>query len=225
VNRTVGFALRRTAGGGVLIALGFGALSTGPQTAVPVVAATASVTGPVIVLDERLPHRAVKPVVFVYEKAKPAATLSPPVRAARATSKPVPGTLVRKPAASHAPGPAPARVIGAVTGAANGFAYGYCTWWVAHKRYVPWRGNAAQWWWNARPFGYHEGSTPRPGAIMVMGYSSTSPEGHVGYVESVNANGSFVVSEMNWWGVPGGGWGRVDYRTVTSMRGILGFIY
>jgi len=34
-----------------------------------------------------------------------------------------------------------------------------------------------------------------------------------------------VVSEMNWWGVPGGGWNRVDYRTVTSMRGILGFIY
>jgi len=27
------------------------------------------------------------------------------------------------------------------------------------------------------------------------------------------------------WGVPGGGWGKVDYRTVTSMTGILGFIY
>jgi len=25
--------------------------------------------------------------------------------------------------------------------------------------------------------------------------------------------------------VPGGGWNRVDYRIVTSMRGILGFIY
>jgi surface antigen len=60
---------------------------------------------------------------------------------------------------------------------------------------------------------------------MVMGISGTSPQGHVAYVESVNANGSFVVSEMNWWGVPGGGWNRVDYRTVTSMRGVLGFIY
>jgi surface antigen len=60
---------------------------------------------------------------------------------------------------------------------------------------------------------------------MVMGISSTSPQGHVGYVEAVSANGSFLISEMNWWGVPGGGWGRVDYRTVTSMRGILGFIY
>jgi surface antigen len=110
-------------------------------------------------------------------------------------------------------------------GGSSSFAYGYCTWWVAHKRAIPWRGNAAEWWWNARPFGFAEGAAPQPGAVMVMGVSGTSPEGHVGYVESVNANGSFVVSEMNWWGVPGGGWGRVDYRTVTSMRGILGFIY
>ena len=96
---------------------------------------------------------------------------------------------------------------------------------MAHKRYIPWRGNAAQWWWNARPFGFAEGATPRVGAVMVMGVSGTSPQGHVAYVESVNPDGSFVVSEMNWWGVPGGGWNRVDYRTVTSLRGILGFIY
>jgi surface antigen len=97
---------------------------------------------------------------------------------------------------------------------------------VAHRRSIPWRGNAAQWWWNARPFGYAEGSVPRVGAIMVMGAGgSASSVGHVAYVERVNANGTFVVSEMNWWGVAGGGWDRVDYRTVTSMRGILGFIY
>jgi len=119
----------------------------------------------------------------------------------------------------------PAWAVGPVSGAADGFTFGYCTWWVAHKRDVPWRGNAAQWWWNARAFGFAEGSMPRAGAIMVMGISSTSPQGHVAYVESVNANGSFLVSEMNWWGVPGGGWGRVDYRTVTSMRDVLGFIY
>jgi surface antigen len=120
---------------------------------------------------------------------------------------------------------APAWAVGPVSGAANGFSYGYCTWWVAHKRYIPWRGNAYQWWWNARPFGYAEGAAPRAGAVMVMGISGTSPQGHVAYVESVNADGSFVVSEMNWWGVPGGGWNRVDYRTVTSMGGVLGFIY
>lgn len=109
--------------------------------------------------------------------------------------------------------------------AGNGFDYGYCTWWVANKRAIPWRGNAGEWWWNARPFGFAEGPTPRVGAILVMGTSYTSPLGHVAYVESVSTNGSFVVSEMNWWGVPGGGWNRVDYRTVTSTLNILGFIY
>jgi surface antigen len=46
--------------------------------------------------------------------------------------------------------------------------------------------------------------------------------GHVAYVESVNADGSFTVSEMNY-----GGWGRVDYRTIKSTAGLdlLGFIY
>jgi surface antigen len=110
--------------------------------------------------------------------------------------------------------------LGGASGAANGFFYGYCTWWVAHKRYVPWRGNAAQWWWNARPFGYAEGSTPRVGAIMVMGAGPWSPEGHVAYVEQVRPDGSFVVSEMNW-----GRWGVVDLRTITSLKGVLGFIY
>jgi surface antigen len=60
---------------------------------------------------------------------------------------------------------------------------------------------------------------------MVMGISGSSPQGHVAYVESVDPDGSFVVSEMNWWGVAGGGWNRVDYRRITSTGGLLGFIY
>ena len=110
-------------------------------------------------------------------------------------------------------------------GPGNGFDYGSCTWWVANKRPIPWRGNAGAWWWNARPFGFAEGPTPRVGAILVMGGSGISPLGHVAFVESVNVSGSFVVSEMNWWGVSGGGWNRVDYRTVTSMQDVMGFIY
>ena len=110
-------------------------------------------------------------------------------------------------------------------GPGNGFDYGSCTWWVASKRFIPWRGNAGEWWWNARLVGFAEGPTPRAGAILAISTSYTSPLGHVAYVESVNANGSFVVSEMNWWGVPGGGWNRVDYRTVTLMQDVLGFIY
>jgi len=151
---------------------------------------------------------------MIYVLATPEPT--PAVAAAQPlVGRPVARTVARVPSSSAAP----------AAGSGNGFSYGYCTWWVAHKRYIPWRGNAAQWWWNARPFGFAEGATPRAGAVMVMGISGTSPQGHVAYVESVNPDGSFVVSEMNWWGVPGGGWNRVDYRTVTSLRGILGFIY
>ena len=216
MNRTVCTTLRRGAGGSVIFAIGLGAFSSMPQQ---VSSASAAPISPLIVAavtpeTEPAPHRVRPTTMVIFEEAPPPAPAPAP-----APSRPQP--LFAKATVAMAP----ARAIGPVTGAANGFYYGYCTWWVAHKRYIPWRGNAAQWWWNARAFGYAEGQSPRPGAIMVMGVSGTSPDGHVGYVESVNGDGSFVVSEMNWWGVPGGGWGRVDYRTVTSMRGILGFIY
>ena len=49
--------------------------------------------------------------------------------------------------------------------------------------------------------------------------------GHVAYVEHVNPDGSFVVSEMNFYGT-GGGWGRVDRRTIAANDWtITGFIY
>jgi surface antigen len=50
--------------------------------------------------------------------------------------------------------------------------------------------------------------------------------GHVAYVEQVYGDGSWLVSEMNYYGDPGGGWGRVSYRHV--MPGsvpLIGFIY
>ena len=214
MNRTVGLTLRRTAGGSMLAALGFGALASVPQQVVAVSAAPAPLTVIASVpLTDVAPHTVRATTMVIVEVAP---TAAPTAVAIATTAAPVQHVAVAMTSS---------RSIGPVTGASNGFYYGYCTWWVAHKRYVPWRGNAYQWWWNARAFGYAEGQTPRPGAIMVMGISGSSPEGHVGYVESTNANGSFVVSEMNWWGVPGGGWGRVDYRTVTSMSGILGFIY
>ena len=210
----------------MLAALGFGALSSIPQQAVAV--AVSAAPPPLTVSTTLDPsdgegRHAVRPTTMVMLEVAPAPTPTAVATTPLPTAAPERVVAPVQRAATIAP--APARAIGPVSGSGNGFAYGYCTWWVAHKRYIPWRGNAAQWWWNARPFGYAEGSTPRPGAIMVMGVSGTSPEGHVGYVESTNPDGSFVVSEMNWWGVPGGGWGRVDYRTVTSLRGILGFIY
>ena len=219
MHRTVAVTLRRTVGGGAIFALGFGALSSTPHAPVAIAAAASATAMPVTSstrdLDEPIAGRT-PAVAMIYVEATP-----PPV----ATATPYRAARVAQPLSRPPANPPPSRAVGSVSGAANGFTYGYCTWWVAHKRYIPWRGNAAQWWWNARPFGFAEGSAPQAGAVMVMGVSGTSPDGHVAYVESVRPDGSFVVSEMNWWGVSGGGWGRVDYRTVTSMRGVLGFIY
>ena len=100
----------------------------------------------------------------------------------------------------------------------NRFAYGYCTWYVANKRYIPWLGNAIDWWPNARAYGQPEGQIPRVGAVMV---TRESGYGHVAYVESVNADGSWSVSEMNF-----AGWNRVSGRTIhPGQVPLVGFIY
>ena len=216
MNRTVGIRVRRSVGRGAMFALGVGgALSAAPQqpTLVSASVATPAVTSTVVERGDRPPRQA-RAAVVIYVEATP-----PPAAPAIPTYAPLRVATVRTASS------APSWAIGPISSAANGFTYGYCTWWVAHRRPIPWRGNAYQWWWNARAFGFAEGATPRAGAVMVMGISGSSPEGHVAYVESVNPNGSFIVSEMNWWGVTGGGWNRVDYRTVTSMQGVLGFIY
>jgi surface antigen len=103
--------------------------------------------------------------------------------------------------------------------ASNGqWPYGYCTWYVATRRHVTWTGNAWQWWPNARAQGYPEGQTPKVGAIMVTWESSY---GHVAYVEQVNSDGSWVVSEMNFVA-----WGVVDHRTIRPGQvPLIGFIY
>ena len=101
------------------------------------------------------------------------------------------------------------------------FPYGQCTWYVATRRNVTWGGNAWTWYRNAagiRP----EGHVPVQGAIVVFGIGWL---GHVAYIEHVNPDGSFLVSEMNYY-ANGGGWGLVDRRTVSANDGtILGFIY
>jgi surface antigen len=100
----------------------------------------------------------------------------------------------------------------------NHFSYGYCTWYVANKRYIPWYGNAIEWWPNAQSYGYAEGQAPAVGAVMVTRESSA---GHVAYVESVNGDGSWTVTEMNYTG-----WGQVDRRTLRPGQvSLVGFIY
>jgi peptidoglycan DL-endopeptidase LytE len=99
----------------------------------------------------------------------------------------------------------------------NRFPWGYCTWYVASKRHVPWRGNAHAWYGNSIAYGRSVGKVPVPGSIMV---TWESPVGHVAYVESVSGN-TFTVSEMNYTG-----YGRVSRRTITtSSVPLIGFIY
>jgi N-acetylmuramoyl-L-alanine amidase len=78
---------------------------------------------------------------------------------------------------------------------ATGFPAGWCTWYVATKRNVTWRGDAGFWYQNAAAAGYPVGSKPKVGAIMVTWESYL---GHVAYVDAVNADGSWTVSEMNY---------------------------
>jgi surface antigen len=102
-------------------------------------------------------------------------------------------------------------------GTGHRFPYGYCTWYVAQRRFVPWSGNAGTWLYQAKSLGYKTGKTPAVGAIMV---SAESWWGHVAVVESVG-NGSFTVSEMNY-----KGWAKKSSRVVSnSNRVIKGFIY
>lgn len=109
------------------------------------------------------------------------------------------------------------RKLDGKAGAGHRFPYGYCTWYVSQRRYVPWGGNAGTWLYHAKSAGYQTGKVPRVGAIMV---SSESWWGHVAIVESVSG-GSFTVSEMNY-----RGWAKKSRRTIsTSSRVVKGFIY
>lgn len=102
-------------------------------------------------------------------------------------------------------------------GTGHSFPYGYCTWYVAQKRYVPWGGNAGTWLYNAKARGYKTGKTPQKGAIIV---TSESWWGHVGIVEKVG-DGTVTISEMNY-----KGWGKTSSRTIaTNNRVIKGYIY
>lgn len=103
-------------------------------------------------------------------------------------------------------------------GTGHRFPYGYCTWYVASKRFVPWGGNAGTWLYNAKALGYKTGKSPRPGSIVVT--TENRYYGHVALVEKV-AGGEITVSEMNYVG-----WGKTNRRTLsTGSRSIKGYIY
>lgn len=102
---------------------------------------------------------------------------------------------------------------------AHRFPYGYCTYFVSEKRFVPWSGNAGTWLTGAIKFGYATGDTPKVGAIVVT--SEGGYTGHVAMVDAVNSDGTITLSEMNY-----AGFGRTSSRTIsTSFSAIKGYIY
>jgi len=116
----------------------------------------------------------------------------------------------------------PVKVLGCCLGpyTANGFPVGWCTYYVATKRNVTWRGDAGFWYQNASAQGYAVGPTPKVGSIMVTWESWA---GHVAYVEAVNADGSWVVTEMNWVAFD-----VINQRTIKPGQlgqRLVGFIY
>lgn len=100
----------------------------------------------------------------------------------------------------------------------NTFPYGYCTWYVAQVKYVPWRGNAGEWLYNAKAMGYKTGKTPKAGAIVVT--TDNTYYGHVAIVEKFSGS-TITVSEMNY-----KGWGVKNTRVISiNDRKIRGYIY
>lgn len=93
--------------------------------------------------------------------------------------------------------------------------HGNCVWWAAYMRPdiaavisgSGWDGN--QWYGNLDSEGFDVGYTPKVGAIAAF---SNGQNGHVAYIESLDGNGSFGVSEMDYYGTLGDGSG-VQYAT------------
>ena len=110
------------------------------------------------------------------------------------------------------------RVPSGKAGTGHRFPYGYCTWYVSQRRYVPWGGNAGSWLYNAKAAGYATGKTPRAGAIVVT--TENRYYGHVAVVEKVSGD-AITISEMNYVG-----YAKRSTRTLSSSsRVIKGFIY
>ncbi len=110
--------------------------------------------------------------------------------------------------------------------AGNRYAYGYCTWYAYNKRAAAGRtigsnwGNATTWGALARASGYAVDKNPRAGDVFQTS-GGWGGYGHVGYVEAVNADGSILVSEMNY-----AGWNRVSSRTISADQiGMFNYIH
>lgn len=109
----------------------------------------------------------------------------------------------------------------------NTNAWGNCTWYAWERRYEMGRplpsgamGNAAQWNTSLGAMGYRVDSVPQVGAIFQNG----GGYGHVGIVESLQADGSIIVSEMN--NYSGGGYNGINDRVIPANQvGMFNYIH
>lgn len=78
------------------------------------------------------------------------------------------------------------------------FTAGYCTHGAASiKGSVEWKGDAKDWYANAKAAKISVGSTPQLGAIVVFPGNTISPKGHVGVLNKKDANGKWWMKSMN----------------------------
>ncbi|MEA2064733.1 MAG: CHAP domain-containing protein [Patescibacteria group bacterium] len=107
--------------------------------------------------------------------------------------------------------------------------YGNCTWYAAYKRpdvTPPCLGNASSWFDQANNGGLSTGQIPSVGSIVVFNWYNNNNVniGHVAYVEQVNSDNSFNITEMGW-----NSWDCVHTNTYkkggNELGGIIGFIY
>lgn len=89
------------------------------------------------------------------------------------------------------------------------FFYGQCTYWADYRYnqltgvWVPWLGNAYEWYQQAINYGWHTSSYPNPNgpSIIVLGpyvQGAYSAYGHVAVVEKINGDGTVTTSNMHW---------------------------
>lgn len=122
------------------------------------------------------------------------------------------------------PGGVPTPIAGSSSG--DAFPIGQCTFWADYRYhqlsgyFVPWSGNANAWAYGASMYGWVVSSKPHvPSIIVLQAYvQGASYLGHVAVVERINANGSVVTSNMNWYG--NGGFDIVSDWTFNPGPGV-----
>lgn len=108
----------------------------------------------------------------------------------------------------------------------NRYDYGYCTWYAYNRRAALGRpvgglwGNASSWASLARVSGFSVNNVPSVGAVLQTP-NAAGGYGHVAVVESINPDGSILISEMNY-----AGWNVKSSRTISaSQAGSYNYIH